>query len=136
MKNPQRQLEDAEFISFVRALDECWMQGRPQDLESFLAEDVVLVAPGGKPRILGITQAIESYRQFTEYAEVSRFETYDYVVTKRGDTAIVEYEWKMTWTSSGAEHNDVGREVLVIVQREKKWQVVWRTQIPKNDPLD
>ncbi|MBV8865138.1 MAG: nuclear transport factor 2 family protein, partial [Acidobacteriaceae bacterium] len=89
------QMDDAEFISISRALDDCWMQDRLEDLRSFLADDVVLVAPGGKPRIIGITEAIESYRQFTTYAEINRFQTSDYAVAWRGDTAVVEYEWEM-----------------------------------------
>lgn len=125
-------MNDAEFVSFVTAMDDCWMQGHLEDLENFLAEDVVLVAPGGKLRIAGVKEAIESYRQFTSCAEVSRFQTHDHVVSQRGDTAVVEYEWEMTWSSSGEEHNDIGREVLVLARRNGNWRVVWRTQIPES----
>jgi ketosteroid isomerase-like protein len=123
-------MKDAEFISFVESLDRCWMQGRLQDLDAFLAEDVVFVAPGGKPRAEGIAPAIESYRQFTSHARVNRFQANDYFVTRRGDTAIVEYEWQMTWVAAEVEHSDTGREVLVLARRAGNWRVVWRTQIP------
>jgi ketosteroid isomerase-like protein len=123
-------MNDAEFISFVESLDRCWIEGRLQDLDAFLAEDVVFVAPGGKPRGEGIAQAIESYRQFTSTAQVERFQTNDYFVTKRGDTAIVEYGWQMTWVAAQSEHDDAGREVLVLSRRNDHWRVVWRTQIP------
>jgi ketosteroid isomerase-like protein len=123
-------MNDAEFISFIKSSDLCWMQGRPQDLDAFLAEDVVFVAPGGRPRSEGIARAIESYRQFTSHAQITRFETHDYSVTHRGDTANVEYEWEMTWVTAGAEHNETGREVLVLARRTDNWRVVWRTQIP------
>jgi ketosteroid isomerase-like protein len=106
------------------------MQGRLQDLDAFLAEDVVYVAPGGKPRSEGIEHAIESYRQFISHAQIKRFETHDHLVTQRGDTAIAEYEWQMTWVAAGAEHNEFGREVLVMARRAGNWRVVWRTQIP------
>jgi len=123
-------LRDAEFISIAESLDRCWMEGRFDDLESFLAEDVVFVAPGGKYRGEGLAQAIESYRQFTSNAQVNRFKTSDHVVTLRGDTAVVEYQWEMSWISAGAEHNETGRDVLVVSRRDDKWRVVWRTQIP------
>ena len=58
------------------------------------------------------------------------FKTNDYVVTKRGETAVVEYAWQMTWVAGGAEHNETGREVLVLARRDDNWRVVWRTQIP------
>jgi ketosteroid isomerase-like protein len=125
-------MSDAEFISFVESLDRCWIEGRPQDLDGFLAEDVVFVAPGGKVRAEGIAPAIESYRQFLSHAKVSSFETYGHQVTRRGDTAIVEYEWKMTWVTAAAEHSEAGRDVLVLSRRNESWRVVWRTQIPAN----
>ena len=123
-------MNDAELISFTESLDLCWMQGRLQDLDAFLAEDVVFVAPGGRVRSKGIAQAIEGYRQFTSHAQIKRFETRDHIVTQRGDTAIVEYEWEMTWAAAGAEHSETGREVLVLARRTDNWRVVWRTQIP------
>jgi ketosteroid isomerase-like protein len=123
-------MNEAEFISFVESLDRCWIEGRLQDLEAYLAEDVVFVAPGGRPRSEGIAQAMEGYRQFTSSAQVSRFQTDDYFVTQRGDTAIVEYGWQMTWVAAEAEHSETGREVLVFSRRNGGWRVVWRTQIP------
>src|ERR1039457_3586262 len=122
-------MSEAEFISFVEQLDRCWMQGRLQDLEGFLAEDVVFVAPGGKLRSAGIGKAIESYRQFLSQAKVSHFETHDHFVTQRGDTAIVEYAWQMAWVAAAVEHREVGREVLVFACRNGNWRVVWRMQI-------
>jgi len=106
------------------------MEGRFADLEAFLAQDVVLVAPGGEPRSEGLAHAIESYREFMSQAQVNRFESSDHVVTLRGDTAIVEYRWQMDWTAGGTEHKDAGREVLVLSRRDGQWRVVWRTQIP------
>lgn len=123
-------MEPADFISFADSLDRCWMEGRLHDLEAFLAADVVFVAPGGKPRSEGLAQAIESYRQFTSHAQVKRFETSDHAVTLRGDTAVVEYHWEMTWIAAGAEHHETGRDVLVLSRRDYDWRVVWRTQIP------
>jgi ketosteroid isomerase-like protein len=125
-------MNDAEFISFVESLDRCWLQGCLQDLSAFLAEDVVFVAPGGTPRIAGLVQVIESYRPFTSQAQVRRFQTSDHFVTWRGDTAVVEYAWQMTWVAAEAEHNDMGRDVLVLAWRDENWRVVWRTQIPTN----
>ena len=123
-------MADSEFLSFTERLDRCWMEGRFADLEAFLAKDVVFVAPGGEPRGEGLAQAIEGYRQFMSHARVNRFETSDHVVTLRGDTAIVEYRWRMDWTAAGTAHSEAGREVLVLSQRNGEWRVVWRTQIP------
>ena len=123
----------ADFISFADRMDRCWMEGRLPELAEFLADDVVFVAPGGSPRIEGVAQAIESYRQFTSEAQIKHFETRRHFVTERGDTAVIEYAWQMTWIS-GEEHNESGREVLVLAQRNQNWRVVWRAQLPVHPP--
>jgi len=122
---------DAEFVAFAEGLDRCWMEGRVDDLEAFLARDVVFVAPGGKLRSEGLAAAIESYRQFTSQAQVNRFQTSEHVVTVRGNTAIVEYRWEISWIAAGASHSETGRDVLVLSRRDENWRVVWRTQIPE-----
>jgi len=123
-------MSDAEFILFTESMDRCWMQGRPEELRAFLADDVVMVSPDGKRRMEGVTPAIESYRQFTSHAQVSLFETRDHLVTQRGDAAIIEYAWRMIWTAAGTGYDETGREILVLARRGDQWRVVWRTQIP------
>lgn len=119
-----------EFIEFLTAMDNCWLEGRFDQLSEFLAEDIVVVAPNGKHRVDGIDQAIDSYRQFMLQAHVDRFTSGNHIVTMRGDTAVVEYEWGMTWTMNDAQQDETGREVLVLAYRNSSWRVVWRTQIP------
>ena len=124
-----RSVSFAEATQFVEAMDRCWLERRFQDLHNFLAEDVVLVAPGGNPRIKGISAAVESYRQFMAHATVQQYATAGHEVTLRGDTAVIEYGWNMDWTAHGSSHQDSGREVLVLARRDSNWRVVWRTQI-------
>jgi hypothetical protein len=75
-------MADYDFIGFVKAMDQCWREGRFEDLHFFLAEDVVLVAPGGKQRVGGSAQAVDSYRQFMTHARVDFFSTENHVVTQ------------------------------------------------------
>ncbi len=126
-------MTNPEFVSFVAAMDRCWMEGRFEDLRAFLAEDTVLVAPGGQVRIEGLGPAIESYREFMSHSRVQRYITVDHAVTMRDDTAVIEYRWEMIWSSDEAEHDDTGREVLVLARRDGEWRVIWRTQIPVGD---
>jgi Domain of unknown function (DUF4440) len=123
-------MTDADFIKFAEDMDRCWREGRFHDLDTFLADDVVIVAPDGKTRLEGIAAAVESYREFTVSSLVEHYITSGYVITHRGGTAVIEYRWEMAWTSAGVDYNDTGREVLVLALREGKWRVVWRTQIP------
>jgi len=64
------------------------------------------------------------------HAKVTRFQTSHHIVTLRGDTSIIEYQWEMAWTTTDGDHAEKGREVLVLARRDEGWRVVWRTQIP------
>ncbi|MEI9849899.1 MAG: nuclear transport factor 2 family protein [Sphingomonas sp.] len=119
-----------ELIAFTKQMDRCWMERRFGDLSGYLADDVVVVAPGGKHRIAGLDAAIESYREFMSRSDVDRFDSSGHVVTQRGATAVVEYDWDMSWTDQDASHVAEGREILVLAQRDHGWRVVWRTQLP------
>jgi ketosteroid isomerase-like protein len=121
---------DDELIAFIKDMDRCWLERRFADLSGFIADDIVMVAPGGKHRMQGIEAAVESYREFMSRCEVKRFQTSDHRVTQRGPAAVVEYDWDMAWNDQGTEHEAKGREILMLARRADGWRVVWRTQIP------
>jgi hypothetical protein len=118
-----------DLITFVQAMDRCWMERRYDDLASYIAEEVVMVAPGGQGRMEGLDAAVESYREFMSRSHVDRYETSGHIVTERGDAAVVEYGWDMEWESDGAGHSASGREILMLARRGGAWRVVWRTQL-------
>jgi ketosteroid isomerase-like protein len=117
------------FISFVEAMDRCWIEQRFDDLSAFLAPDVVVVAPDGATRLEGLSAAVESYRSFMVRAKIAWFKSRDHVVTERGDAAIVEYRWNMAWRTDGAAHEATGREIVMLARRAGAWRIVWRTQL-------
>ena len=119
-----------DLIAFAKGLDRCWMERRFADLSGYIASDVIMVAPGGKHRMQGIEAAVASYRDFMSRCDVKRFQTSGHVVTRRGPAAVIEYDWDMCWSDQGIEHEDKGREVLVLTRHADEWRVVWRTQIP------
>lgn len=119
----------AALIAVIESMDRCWIERRFDDLSSFLAPDMVIVAPGGAGRIEGLAAATGSYREFMERSRMVRFDARDHVVTERGDTAIAEYRWDMAWESDGASHETTGRELLVLARRCGEWRAVWRTQL-------
>jgi ketosteroid isomerase-like protein len=117
------------LIELVKQMDRCWLERRFSDLASFIAQDVVVVAPDGTHRVQGLDSAVESYREFMNRCTVNRFSTSDYVVAQRGEAAVIEYAWNMAWNDRGTNHEAVGREVLVLSRRDSAWRVIWRMQI-------
>jgi len=121
---------DDELVTFAKDMDRCWMERRFTDLSRFIADDVVMVAPGGKHRMQGLEAAIESYREFMARSTVQHFQTSGYAVTRRGSAAVVEYDWDMAWSDQATGHQAKGREILMLARFEDGWRVVWRAQIP------
>jgi ketosteroid isomerase-like protein len=120
-----------DMIAFVGEMDRCWIERRFTDLSAYLADDVILVAPGGKHRMEGVDASIESCREFMSRSDVTRFQTSDHVVTRRGSTAVVEYDWDMSWSDQGIDQGTQGRDILVLAQQhDRGWRVMWRTQLP------
>ncbi|WP_299323512.1 nuclear transport factor 2 family protein [Parasphingopyxis sp.] len=117
------------LADFAVAMDRCWQDGRFDDLKDYLDENIVIVAPRGSARIVGIEAAIESYRGFMARAEVERYETGDTIITESGNTAILEYRWSMTWKTEDERHEADGREVLALNRSGNAWKAVWRMQI-------
>lgn len=117
------------MAALVEAMDRCWLDNRLDDLRTYIADDVVFVAPGGA-RVAGIDAAIESYREFLSRCTVERFEPSGHTVTLRGDAAVVEYGWSMGWRDGATRHDDSGREVVVFARRRGEWKLVWRMQVP------
>ncbi|OHT20965.1 DUF4440 domain-containing protein [Edaphosphingomonas haloaromaticamans] len=120
---------DAALAGFTEAMDRCWLEQRFGDLAAYLAEDVVMVAPGGSQRISGLDAAIESYRAFMRRSEIRAFRAFDHIVTERGPAAVIEYGWHMAWADGDGEHEANGREILALARRDAGWRVIWRMQL-------
>jgi hypothetical protein len=120
---------DDDPVAFVEAMDRCWLERRYADLAGFLADDVVMVAQGGHYRLSGSAAALASYRDFMERSRIEAFTPVDYRITRNNGSAVVEYAWRMVWESEGVPNVAEGREVLVLAEREKSWQVIWRMQL-------
>jgi ketosteroid isomerase-like protein len=118
-----------DLITFTHEMDRCWMERRFSDLSSFIADDIVVVAPGGRQRVKGLDAAMHSYDEFMRRCTVSRFGTSNHIVTERGATAVVEYEWGMAWSDEGVAHEAMGREILALARGDKGWRVIWRAQL-------
>jgi ketosteroid isomerase-like protein len=115
-------------IEIIKALDQCWSEGRFDDLAELLAPDIVVVGSHGN-RFVGRDKVLEGYRDFRAAAEVKLFKPDKYQATTRGDAALVEYEWTMQWTSKGQNHDARGREILALSRQGGDWKIFWRTQI-------
>jgi ketosteroid isomerase-like protein len=113
----------------VEAMDRCWLERRFDDLNAYLASDVLFVAPNGS-ELRGAAGAIQSYREFLDRCTVEAYETTDWEASLHGGEAVVRYTWRMRWASGGSAQAATGQETLLLSKRPDGWRVASRTQTP------
>jgi hypothetical protein len=119
----KRQLQER-----VEAYDRCWVEGRPEDLRTFLHPRVVFTGPRFERLAEGIDACVRSYVGFLAQATVHAFDASAYVVDVAENAAVVTYRWTIDYEMSGKRSAETGQDLLVWVLTESGWLLVWRTQ--------
>ena len=117
---------------FVQAINACWVEGRPEDLDQFFDEQIVFVAPGFQHRIEGRAACVESFRDFCSKARVHDLKVNDPGVDIFGGTAVVTYGFVVEYALDSETFSESGRDVWVLSKRDAKWNGVWRTIVTGN----
>ncbi len=126
----------AAVEALVRALNDAWLAERIEDLGAFFDENAVLVAPGGARRIVGREAVVESYRQYVELARTLAFEVQDLAIDVFGATAVARLAFRVRYGIGETIHDEGGCDLLVLGKGDGGWRVVWRTQVPEEEPHD
>ena len=113
----------------ILRINGAWQCGEIDAVADLFHPDVVIVHPGFDGRTEGREACLESYRAFGREAKVLRLDELDPQVDIVGRTAVVTYEFKITYEVDGGGRHDAGRDVFVLVQSGERWRVVWRTLV-------
>jgi uncharacterized protein (TIGR02246 family) len=130
MEQPDRQ----RIEQLVRDLNATWLAGRVDELVRFFHESVVMVPPRGGPRTVGREAMLESFRRYLAAARTHAFDELGLEVDVVGDTAVATLRFAVTYEVQGEVHSEQGIDLLVLAlagdPAERRWRIVWRTQLP------
>ncbi len=118
-----------EVLEIVRAINECWLEGRYDELRTYFSEDMVLAMPGLEERVEGREAIVDSYRQFGESAKVRVFEGGTPHVDVIGPTAVATAGFEIEYELGGTAYREAGTDLLVLQRDTGTWRVVWRTVV-------
>lgn len=118
-----------EILELLEAMAHAWRHHRLGELGEFLDENVVLVAPGFRERLVGRGACVESYRKFLDEATITEYVERDLSVDVFGDTAVATFSWEMEWDFEASTFRERGHDIVVLARREQGWRVVFRTQV-------
>ncbi len=123
-------LSDADAIAeLVRAINDCWLGGRYDDLRRYFHPGIKLAMPGFEQSVAGRDAIIDSYRDFGERATVRRFEARPSHVDVIGPTAVSATRFEIDYEIEGNSFSESGTDVLVFQHGDDGWRVVWRTVV-------
>jgi len=117
------------ILEALQLINDAWTQNRPEDIQAFVDEDIVMVSPGFSGRAQGVKAFIASYVDFCQNAHVHGFRSINPEVDVLGNTAVASYSFEILYEREGRRWYGTGRDLWVFEQESDTWVAVWRTMI-------
>jgi len=117
-------LAEQELWTTVRAMNDAWTKGRPDDLTRFFHRDMVAITPTDRHRLDGGAACIAGWKDFCNAAHIRRWEEIDPVIRLYGDSAVVAYDFDMAFEMGGQTMEMGGRDLFFFVKEEGRWWAV------------
>ena len=113
-----------EIWATVRAMNDSWTKGNPDDLFRFIHRDMVAITATDRNRLDGGAACIAGWKGFCSAAHIHRWEEIDPVIHVYGNSAVVVYYFDMSFDMGGNTINMGGRDMFFFVKEGEKWWAV------------
>lgn len=108
----------------VRAMNDAWTKGNPDDLAAYFHRDMVAITATDRHRIDGGAACIAGWKAFANAARIHRWEEVDPVIHVYGDAAVVAYDFDMSFDMGGQTIAMGGRDMFFFVKEDGRWWAV------------
>ena len=108
----------------VRAMNDAWTKGNPGDLSGFFHRDMVAITPTDRHRLDGGAACVAAWKNFCHAARIHRWEEINPVIHVYGNTAVVAYDFDMSFDMGGNTVDMGGRDMFFFVKEGQKWWAV------------
>ncbi len=105
----------------VRAMNDAWTKGDPDDLAGFFHANMVALTPMGRERVVGREACLAGWKGFREAAVIRRWRETDPWIQVYGDAAVVTYYYDLECDLDGHTINLSGRDMFFFVKEAGKW---------------
>ncbi len=113
-----------EIWTTVRASNDTWTKGNPDDLANYFHRDMVAITATGRNRLDGGAACIAGWKGFANAARIHRWEEVDPVIHVYGNSAVVAYYFDMAFDLGGETVNMGGRDMFFFVKEDGGWWAV------------
>ena len=113
-----------EIWATVRAMNDAWTKGNPDDLAKFFHRDMVAITATDRNRFDGGVACIAAWKGFCNAARIHRWEEVNPVIHVYGNSAVVAYNFDMSFDMGGQTINMGGRDMFFFVKENGSWWAV------------
>ncbi len=122
-----------EIQSVLKAINQAWLTGHPENLNSYFHADMQMVAPDFQVLGQGQAACVKSYADFIQRAKVTAYRESPPEIQVWGHTATAWYTFEIAWEMDGKSFQESGRDFFMLTRENDQWLVVWRMLLPAAD---
>mgnify|MGYP000482834772 CR=1 FL=1 len=115
---------EEEILNFIKAMNKCWTEGNPDDLNNFFHENMVAITPTDKNRLEGKTACVAAWSSFAKNTKIISWAERDHKILMFGDTAIAAYYFDISISMGAQTINMSGRDMFTLIKEKGAWWVV------------
>jgi ketosteroid isomerase-like protein len=116
--------QKAEVWSFVRALNDAWINEKGERLAEYFHPRMVAITPVDKHRLKGAAKCIAGWQGFAQASTIHSWREEEPDIELFGDTAVVTYYYVMDVTMGANRMNLTGRDMLVVKKEDGRWWLI------------
>jgi len=122
-----------EVREAMHEIQAAWRENRPRDMIPHLHADVTMALPGFTAVIKGRHILATSFIEFGKSARVLQYSEGDLEVHVVGETAVVAFEFQMTYERGDYRGHSSGRDFWIFARDDDRWLGVWRMMMDVTD---
>ncbi|MDA8092912.1 MAG: nuclear transport factor 2 family protein [Betaproteobacteria bacterium] len=117
-------LVEQEIWTTIRAMNDAWTKGDPDDLKQFFHPRMIAVTATDRHRLDGGPACIAAWKRFAQTTQIHFWKEVDPVIRVFGDAAVVAYDFDMSFEMGGQTITMGGRDLFFVVRENGRWWVV------------
>jgi hypothetical protein len=114
----------------IQEMNRCWTSDDDNDLDGlteYFHENMVAITPTDRHRVQGRDACVAGWQNFASLAKIHYWKELDpdvQVYGVYGNAAVVTYYFDMSYDVNHQTRNMWGRDMMILVKEDGKWQVV------------
>jgi len=113
-----------EIWATLRAMNEAWTRGNPDDLFNYFHRGMIAIIPGERNRLESGAACVAGWKAFREAARIHSWEEKNLLIRVYGNAAAVAYEYAMSFDLKGETIDSQGRDLFFFVKEDGRWWAV------------